>query len=317
MAKSFAEENLFARRNILYNMFAACTRHTLLSEPRESQDKLLGLPLDLDGKALKLMPLMLTKIVTAIISPLGLSLFLALIAGILFWREWKKLGGILLSLAIAWLWLWSTPVFTDWVVGMIESEFPPVPVEEMESADAIVLLGGGVMSARPPRLYTEVNAAGDRVLHAARLYKAGKARWIIVSGGCGVWSDENLEPDSIITRALLKELGVPEEAVLTEDASRNTRENALFTKRLLDDHGFKKILLVTSALHMRRAIAEFQHVCPQVCPAPTDYEMAKSGPRMLLVFLPDAGALADGSKAFKEIIGCVVQMVTATLSVAS
>lgn len=151
-----------------------------------------------------------------------------------------------------------------------------------------------------------MNAHGDRVFHAARLYKAGKAKWIIASGGWDVWSGEDIETQASAMRALLKELGVPEEVVLTEDTSRNTRENALFTKSLLDDNGFKKILLVTSALHIPRALAEFRTACPQVYPAPTDFEMAKNRPRILLGLIPNAAALEGGSRAFKKIIGSVV-----------
>lgn len=253
---------------------------------------------------------MSTKIVTQMVSPLNLSLFLALVSGILIWRDRKTLGLVVLSFAIVWLWMWSTPVFTNPVRSMIEGKFPPVPVERMESADAIIVLGGGVSLARPPRIYAEVNAAGDRVLHAARLYKAGKAKWIIVSGGRAISSEEGTQTHASAMLALLKELGVPEEVVLMEDGSRNTRENARRTKRLLDDHGFEKILLVTSALHMPRALAEFRYICPHVYPAPTDFEIVTNRPRTVLDLMPSASALEGGSRAFKEILGSAVQTLT-------
>lgn len=256
------------------------------------------------------MQFLLTKILTQLVSPLSLSLLLAVLAGLIFWHERKKLGGVVLFVAIAWLWLWSAPVFTHWVGATVEGQFPPVPVEELDSADAIVVLGGGVSAPEPPRLYPEVSAAGDRILHAARLYKAGKSRWIIASGWRGTWSKDNIESEASAMRVLLKELGVPEEAVLIEEDSRNTRENAKFTKRLLDLREFNTILLVTSALHMPRAMAEFSYICSKVYPAPTDFEIEMNRSKTVLDWMPDAGALAGGSRAFKEILGRVTQVVT-------
>ena len=94
--------------------------------------------------------------------------------------------------------------------------------------------------------------------------------------------------------------------MLTEEVSRNTRENAQFTKRVLDERGFKKVLVVTSALHMPRAMKIFQSICPKVVPAPTDFEVEAERPLTLLDWLPDAGALEGSSRAFKEIVGSLV-----------
>jgi uncharacterized SAM-binding protein YcdF (DUF218 family) len=116
--------------------------------------------------------------------------------------------------------------------------------------------------------------------------------------------DEDSEAEAM--RSVLKELGVPEEAVLTEDESRNTRENAAFTRRVLDERGFKKILLVTSALHMQRAMKTFRSVCAEVIPAPTDFEVETERSLTLLDWLPDAGALEGSTRAFKEIVGSLV-----------
>ena len=249
---------------------------------------------------------MMTKVMTQLIYPMNLSLLVAVVGGIFLWRKRTRVGGALLAFAIAWLWLWATPVFSGWVRGSLEQKNLPIPVAQMESADAIVVLGGGVSGPCPPRIYAEISAAGDRVLHAARLYRAGKAPWIIVSGGRGMASGKDEDSEAGAMRSVLIELGVPEDAVLTEEESRNTRENAEFTRRLIDERGFKKVLLVTSALHMSRAIKIFQSICPKVVPAPTDFEVEAERPLTLLGWLPDAGALEGSSRAFKEIVGGLV-----------
>jgi len=251
----------------------------------------------------------LTKLATQVIYPLNVSLLMALVAMVLYYRRRMRLGAAVLAVAVAWLWLWSTPVFSGWVCGNLEQMYPPIPVEKMESADAIVILGGGADPISPPRLYPEVNAAGDRILHAARLYKAGKAQWIIASGGRGLGMPDAMGPEAEAMVSILKDLGVPESAILLEGASRNTRENALFTKRIADARGFKKILLVTSALHTRRALAEFRAIYPETYPAPTDFEIVYGGNRILLDWLPDAKALEASTRAFKEIIGFAVHKI--------
>jgi len=245
-----------------------------------------------------------TKIATQAIYPLNVSLLVVIIAAVLYQRRWMRLGGTLLAFAIAWLWLWSMPVFSDWMCGKIEQRYPLIPVEKIEPADAIVVLGGGVDPSSPPRIYPEVNAAGDRVLHAARLYKAGKAPWIIVTGGRGLRMPDAMGSEADALRTILcKDLGVPQSAILIEETSRNTRENALFTKRISDDRGFKKIILVTSAQHMPRALAQFRPTGLQVLPAPTDFEIEFNKPQTILGYLPDARALERSSRAFKELVG--------------
>ncbi len=198
------------------------------------------------------------------------------------------------------------PLFTNSAGRMLERIYEPVPVEDMESADAIVILGGGVRPVLPPRLYPEINLSGNRVLHAARLYKAGKAKWIISTGWAGYEPtiDSPIQPNG--TRILLGELGIPEDVVLTEDQSRNTHENAQFAERLLCAHQIETIILVTSAMHMPRAVAEFRAVCRKIIPAPTDFGVAAIRSRFLLDLLPTTGALNFGSEVFHEIVGRVV-----------
>jgi len=101
----------------------------------------------------------------------------------------------------------------------------------------------------------------------------------------------------------LVDLGVPEDKVLLERRSRNTYENARETRRLLADRGMDRVLLVTSAHHMRRARATFHAAGIRVIPAATDYEVSEERELALLDFLPDAGALGSSSYVMKEYLG--------------
>ena len=119
----------------------------------------------------------------------------------------------------------------------------------------------------------EINGAGDRVLYAARIYKEGKAAHILLSGGEITWMKATSSTPADEMAEILQSLGVPKEALWLENKSQNTHENAVFSKVILDEKGIKKILLVTSATHMPRAVALFQKLGLEVIPLPVDYSV--------------------------------------------
>jgi uncharacterized SAM-binding protein YcdF (DUF218 family) len=111
-----------------------------------------------------------------------------------------------------------------------------------------------------------------------------------------------MRSEAAAMRDFLVELGVPATAVVLEERSRNTRENALYTAEVLQAQGIGPVLLVTSALHMPRALATFQAAGVDAIPAATDFEVIQR-PRVLLDWLPDAEALAASTRALKEYLG--------------
>ena len=167
---------------------------------------------------------LLNKIVGGLLNPLVVGLMMVVVGGLCLWRNWRKAGFGLLIVAVAWLWLWSTPMTYRWMGGALESEWPVVKAEDAPTADAIVLLGGGMGSNTNVYPYAEMWNGADRVWHAARLYKAGKAP-IVIPTGAG-------EKESSVP--LLLDLGVPEGAIRVEPEARNTEENAKFVEKILE-----------------------------------------------------------------------------------
>ena len=102
-------------------------------------------------------------------------------------------------------------------------------------------------AARPPgQPHLGFGSAADRVWHAAALYRAGKARWVLVSGG-NKPGDEDVVPEAEAMAVVLRALGVPASALRLEGRSRNTRENAQLSLALARQVDAKRVLLVTSA----------------------------------------------------------------------
>ena len=153
-------------------------------------------------------------------------------------------------------------------------------------------------------VYPDLLSSADRIWHAARLYHAGKAPLIIASGG-KVWPRRQRQSEADAMRVVLNAFGVPDDAIVTEDRSRNTRQNAMFTADLVASQGIRRVLLVTSALHMPRAEAAFKRAGFDVVPAAVDFIRRFNSPWILKV-LPRAASLKGNSSLFMEHLGHLV-----------
>jgi uncharacterized SAM-binding protein YcdF (DUF218 family) len=241
------------------------------------------------------------KVTQAIIAPMHV-VFVLLIFGWLIRRRQPRASGIILFLAIALLYLSSAPWSSRLLLGTLEGKYPIRPSTELPEADAIVLLGGTTYPVQPPRVEAE-EITGARVQRAARLYRAGKAPKIIVSGGVVYSSTEGLartEADDMFD--LLVMMGVPADAIVREAASRNTYENTGNTLGILEAMKCRQILLVTSAFHMPRAMALFRRSNLTIIPAPSD---PRSGGKanQWRDFFPGPDALKLTTQAVNEIVG--------------
>lgn len=246
--------------------------------------------------------LWLSKLLPLILYPVGATLALMALGGLLAMSGSARLGRLSVTAAFVLLWVCSTPIFADWALATLESQYPSVSLSETRQADVAIVLGGAVRQPLAPRRGAELNEAGDRILHAARLYRSGKVKRVLVTGGNVPWS-ASVTPEAELIRAFLIEWGVQPEAITIASQSRNTYENAIEIKRILTDQPFATGLLVTSASHMPRAMAVFQKAGIQVVAAPTDVLGAADRNDGILLWLPDAGSLYLTTIVVKEWIG--------------
>ncbi len=244
----------------------------------------------------------LSKILPQLILPVGLILLFGVLALIFALIAKRRLGFAFGFFAMLLFWIASTPIVAGSLYGRLEARFPPEPMESIPVSNCIVVLGGAVGLPVFPRLEMELGEAIDRVYHAAKLYRAGKGGRVFVTGGNQPWSEPGPSEAALIGE-LLVEWGVPADAIQLEGLSRNTRENAVNIKPMLEAAGCERSLLVTSAAHMQRAVAAFKAVGLAVYPVSTDVQVAKSGNYTVMHFLPDARALALTSEAIREWMG--------------
>ena len=256
--------------------------------------------------------MLLDKALTLLVMPLGTAIGTGLLAAVALALGQHRCAGGLLAFAIVWLWGWSTPFASKAIVDSLTDRYPFRRVEELPSADAIVVLGNTAPNPAAPD-YPDLVGASDRAWYGARLHLAGKAPLIIVSAG-NVWGRPDRQSTAEATRVLLNSFGVADDAIVIEKRSRNTRQNALFTAELAAGRNITKVLLTTSAWHMPRAEAVFGKVGLEVIPAPTDYTPPRKptgrkyglGRPWILRLLPHTGALATSTKALREYLGLLV-----------
>lgn len=240
----------------------------------------------------------LTKILSQLLYPLNQGLLLGLLAllAILFHRPRTALWS--LALGIGWLYLCSTMFFADYLMGTLEDSYTPKAMSVTPDAEVIVLLGGATRGDTHMGSLGDMNQQADRLVHALALYKAGKAPQILVSGGASPGTRSEAE----IMYDLLTLMGVPPRAIMQEGKSRDTHQNAVYSAAKLEKLGINKVLLVTSAFHMRRAEALFKAQGLEVLPAPTDYQRLV-GPVTMPGWLPSVGDLWRSTHAVHEILG--------------
>lgn len=254
--------------------------------------------------------LYLSKLLPLFLYPLGLACLLMLVALVTLWKRprWAA-APILLALIV--LLVGSN----GWVSrSLVRSlEWQNIPPTELPNAEAIVVLGGATKSAFPPRPSVDLSEEGDRVFYGAQLYQQKKAELVIVSGGRIDWRGSG-PSESADMAAILSQLGVPTAAILQDPNSLNTYENAVNVRKILEARGIRRVLLVTSAMHMPRSLLIFKRQGIAAIPAPTDFlvtanelqEMQNSPQATLLNLLPDTDRLYQFTRALKEYIGLVV-----------
>lgn len=239
---------------------------------------------------------MIDFIKSFLISPFGLGLLL-LVASILLAKRVPERSRLLARISLAIFWIAAAPYPSNLLRGHVE--VPRAPLPRDEPVDAIMVLGGGLRSMSEDPEGVDLGAAGDRVIAASRLHRYGVAPWVISTGG-----RKRMERSEAAAMAtLLEEWGVPGDAILIEDGSHNTRENCLLSFEVAKPLGIRRIALVTSALHMRRATAACRKVGFDVIPAATDWESEELPFFAWESWIPTPVTMERTHRALHELVG--------------
>ena len=222
-----------------------------------------------------------------------------------FWvkrKKWKKrlrLGCLLMLL------FFTNPAISN--LAMQLWEVTPVKIASLPDSLAVgVVLSGITNPVQEPDDRTHFNKGADRLLHAIQLYHEGKIRKLLITGGSGSITRQDVSESQGLAKVALM-AGVKPEHLYIESRSRNTRENALFSAEIIDQNWpGEEFVLITSAFHMRRSLGCFKKVGLRPIAFGTDlYAVPWEWENPLSLLVPTPESLAAWNILIREWVGII------------
>lgn len=200
------------------------------------------------------------------------------------------------------IYLFSNSFLVDELVRAWEYEDDGIYLKNTHYDLAVVLGGMGRIDERQQRF--DFTCSGDRLFQALAMYHKQRVSRLLISGGSGSISHPG-HREATYVRNYLRTIQVPDSAILVENNSRNTYENAVFTKHILDSLHFNgSVLLVTSSFHMRRSLAIFKKAgYTNITPYITNKFTGNRKFEFDYCFLPNAEAVSTFNLIMHEIVG--------------
>jgi len=222
-------------------------------------------------------------------------LILLSVAGALLALRWRRIGVAIVILSSMALYGFATPFVASWLLHGIENRIPDSA--DLSTAQGIVVLGAGVHlgdGASAPDTLGPLSL--ERVVYAAEAYR--KLRLPVAVSGGRVYPAQTAEA-TLMQAALERNFGVP--VTWSDNQSRTTYENAVYTARLLSPNHIVSVIIVTHAWHLPRALWAFERSGLQVLPWPVPRDFVRL--QRIDDVLPNIAALHDSARALHEIIG--------------
>ncbi len=238
----------------------------------------------------------LTKVLQLLLLPPGIFLILMAV-GFFIRKDCRLLGRLLMVSGYLLLYLSSISPVAGALIRPLESTYAPLKETPVTiKADIIVVLGGGVRDLSWLGLAPDPSETGiERVVQGVRLYRSTHIPLMMVGGNGNPGKEDDISEAGAMSR-VAKSLGVPERELTIIGKARNTLESAEAVRQRLKGN---RIILVTSAVHMRRAVGMFRKKGFEVIPATCGYR-GERGTRSFYSFIPQADNLDYSASALSE-----------------
>jgi len=212
----------------------------------------------------------------------------------------------LIYIAIALLYITSTPIFSNNFFKLVEGSEYRKTINTIDSADAIVVLSGMLgINEIGDSTYIEWGDP-DRFFGGVALFKAGKAQKLVFTGGKMPW-DKVKKTEGEVLKEYAISNGISSEKILVTKDVENTADEAVAAKELISPD--KRIILVTSAFHMIRARKLFEKQGFIVIPYKVDYKTSQNKDIGIMDFLPSSGNLELTETGIREITGRIFYLI--------
>jgi uncharacterized SAM-binding protein YcdF (DUF218 family) len=242
----------------------------------------------------------LSQFLSFLVMPLTIVIFL-LLSGMAFYKT--GLGKKLLWLGMALLLFFSNQYLANYAMYLWEPQFKVIG--DLPEYELGIVLTGVTNLNKTAYDRTFFNKGADRATHAMQLYKLGKIKKILITGGQGL-NPTNTNAEADLLAGFMVIAGVSKEDIIIENKAVNTRENALFTKDKLEELGFNfnsESLLITSAFHMKRSKGCFDKVEIPTVTFPVDYYASDPQLTFKSLIQPSPDALQNWHILVKEWVG--------------
>lgn len=211
-----------------------------------------------------------SKIFEFFLAPVHFAIFVCVVGAALLYTRWRGWGRALATFGALALLLMAFGPLGDFLAAPLEARFPPPP-DDMPAPDGIIVLGGTVdeqLSAERDR--PALVDAAERLTAPIALKRKYPSVRIVFTGGSAALHGSRYTEAAAVKR-FWRDVGLDNGDILYEDRSRNTYENAIFTRELVQPKQGERWLLVTSAIHMPRSIGIFRKAQFPVIAYPVDY----------------------------------------------
>jgi len=236
-----------------------------------------------------------SAVLSGVLSPFNWLIVLLLVACMVKKRSLKKTA---LILALFVFIVFGNAALLNWYA----KTWQPKPVVLSPSAEYSCGIVPGGFASPDADANGYFNATADRFIQAVKLYKTGHIKHILISGGNGKENEKSFR-EAAWVRGELVSVGIPDSVIFTEDKSNNTKENAIYSKQILDSlHLTPPYLLITSAFHMSRAALVFKKAGVDVVPFPCNYNIGR-GSFSPWDLIPTPSTLLGWDSFLKETVG--------------
>ncbi|QEL21383.1 YdcF family protein [Bosea sp. F3-2] len=248
----------------------------------------------------------LSKLVWFVFSPVNFVILLAGLSALLAFTRFARPARWLGLLSVVVLGLMAFSPLSRAVIRPLEDRFPQQDAAK-GPVTGIVVLGGAIGVARGDLVLNSAAGRMTRAVELARLHPEAK---VVFAGGAANVISEVTDTEADGARLLFEGLGLDPKRLILEDKSRNTRENALFTRRLVDPKPGERWLLVTSAWHMPRSMGVFRKAGFPVEAFPVDFWTRGRPDDFIRPFGRAPYALEVADNGFKEWVGLIAYRLT-------
>lgn len=242
--------------------------------------------------------LFLNKLLPVFALPLG-WVFILLAIGLIRKSRWPVVVAMIV------LYVCSTHLVAGLLLRALESGYPPTALDQVEKADAVVVLSGMFTSAPAPGCQgclPNLNESNERLEGGIQLWQRHRAPYLVFTGGHIPW-ERQPEVEGALAKRVAEARGVSGDHILITTEVGNTADESHAVAALMRQRAWGKIILVTSAGHMPRAARLFRKAGVDFVPFAVDHQTDPYGRLTPLDFLPMASALRTTEQVLRELYG--------------